>query len=188
MKRRNLSFLSLLLTITVFLIACKGEQGDIGPAGPTGATGSAGPAGSNGINGKDGNANVTPLNFGSKTHSNTDLLLSLPATITTSEIDKSFFYVYVKQTLKTTNGGTSAFWFSVPGEIGNGNEYAFYVSTGASNNGIYLRRVVNFASGNDTFDAVRVVIIPANNIINGRFNSLDFTNYVQVKKAFGLAD
>jgi Collagen triple helix repeat (20 copies) len=196
--------LSLLAIISLyfFMVSCKGTEGPAGPAGsagqtgPAGATGAAGAAGKDGSNGaagaagasgKDGNANVTQINYGAKSHTGADMFFAFGTTVAVADVDKSIYYVYVKQTVKTSAGTTVSFWFSVPGEIANGNEYSFYVTSATTNNGLFLRRVVNFVAGSDAFDDVRIVVVPSTTQVKGgRLASVNFKNYEEVRTAFNL--
>ena len=176
------------LVFFLFFISCKGPAGPIGPTGPTGAQGTTGPQGPAGQN---GNANVQQINFTAKTHTGTtDLFLAFPSTITFEIAEKSLFYAYVKQTTKGTDGKDYSYWFSIPGETITGNEYSFYTFSGSTSNtgGIFLRRVVNYIPGNESFEGIRILIIPANTVTNGRVSTVNFKNYQEVRTVFQLAD
>lgn len=176
--------LIIVLLVGQVLIGCKGSEG---PAGPAGAKGDAGVAGTQG---PAGNANVRQIIFGAKTHTGNDLFLAFPSTFTADVIDKSLIYVYVKQSGTSSSGQSTAYWFSVPGETVTGNEYSFYAaasSTAAP--GIFLRRVINYVAGNETFDAVRVLVVEASSTVTGRVaQEVDFSDYESVKKYYNLPE
>jgi len=174
----------LLLSIQI-LVSCKGTEGPQGPQGTAGAKGEAGVAGPQG---PVGNANVRQINFGSKSHTGTDLLLTFPGTFTADVIEKSLIYVYVKQNGTSTSGQAAAYWFSVPGETVTGNEYSFYTAAGSTAApGVFIRRVVNYLPGNEAFDAIRVVVIEASSNVNGRvIHEVDYRDYESVRKYYNL--
>ena len=161
----------LLVFLPLFQTACSkdGETGPAGPAGPAGPQGPAGPA---------GNANVIQITFGSKTHSGSEINYSLTG-VTQAQLSGSAFFTYV-------NPG-NGYWYSLPGTTAGGSkEYRTYVQANASSTPLlYVTRVAG--SGSETFASTRVVIIPASVLTNGRIN-VDFRNYEEVRKAFGLGE
>lgn len=167
---RHIAAIGLL--IISFLTGCKGPevpQGPAGQQGPTGATGQPGPAGPAGQQGPAGNANVQQVTFTAKKHTRSDLFVAFPSSFAADVIEKSLVYVYVKQSGATTGGQAASFWFSIPGETVTGNEYTFYAAAETTSApGIFLRRVVNYKPGEETFDAIRVLVIPASSTVNGR--------------------
>lgn len=172
----------------------KGDAGLQGPAGPTGTQGPAGPQGAQGPAGPQGvagNANVTQINYTTRTHTGTsDLFIAMPASITAITLEQSLVYVYVKQN-STSTGQTTAYWFSVPGETLTGNEYSFYMAAGGNTTpGLFLRRVVAYRPGAETFDAVRVLLVQANNSINGRVAApeVDMRDYEAVRQYYNLPE
>jgi hypothetical protein len=215
MKKLKL-FMAIGLMGLLCMVGCKGPEGPVGPQGATGAagkdggtgavgpqgatgaagkdggTGAVGPQGATGAAGKDGNANVLQISYDSKTHNgNTDLFLAFPTTISTEVVDKSLFYVYLKKKVKSSDDKEYDYWFPVPGETNTGNEYSYYVFAGNAtlSAGLYLKRVVNYFNGDETFNAIRVVVIPANNSVSGgRKANIDFRNYEQVRKTFNLPE
>ena len=97
--------LALFATVVLFLASCKGEQGSVGTA------------------------NVQQINFAERTHTGiTDLFLGLPAATTVETVEKSLVHIYVKQTVKAANRANLSYWFAIPGETSNGNEYGFYIA------------------------------------------------------------
>lgn len=199
------------LFITLFLAACRGPegpQGPVGPAGPAGPTGPTGPAGTSGVAGTPGQSatavsttvvtvtqgttNVLQINYPARTHDGSkDLALSFPASssLTFDQIEKSLFYVYLKQTTSTPDGFRLAYWYAVPGQTPGGNFYSYYIFPGNSglSAGLFIRRTTNFRLGPEDFDAVRIVVVPASLLVGGRL-ALDFRDYEAVRKAFGLTD
>ncbi len=187
MKNLIQSF-ALLSTICLLFFNCKGEQGAVGPAGPQGIQGAAGPAGPQGA---IGTANIQQINFTERTHTGiTDLFFGFPAATTVETVEKSLVHVYVKQTVKAANGANVSYWFAIPGETSNGNEYGFYIALGSGTapSGVFLRRVVNYVSGNEKFDAVRVLITPAGVVTNGRKATINWQDYEEVRHVFGLPE
>lgn len=187
MKNQVLS-LALLTTVVLLLGSCKGEQGAVGPAGPQGIQGVAGPTGPQGA---PGNANVQQINFTERTHTGTsDLFFGFPASTTVETVEKSLVHLYVKQTVRAANGTNVSYWFPIPGETSNGNEYGFYIALGSGTapSGVFLRRVVNFVSGNEKFDAVRVLLTPASSVSNGRLGAINWQDYKEVRRIFNLPE
>ncbi|RAK03284.1 collagen triple helix repeat protein [Larkinella arboricola] len=168
-----------------------GPQGPQGPQGPAGATGPKGDKGDPGAKGADGTANVQQVNYTGRSHEGlTDLLLPLPQAINRDVVEKSAFYVYVKQSVPKGNGAEDSYWFSIPGETLKGNAYTHFVFPGNNQTlaGLFLRRTVNYQSGNEYFEAIRVVIVTANAVSNGRRAAIDYSDYEAVRKAYGLPE
>jgi hypothetical protein len=181
----------LFLIPLFFLFSCEGPEG---PEGPQGAAGAQGAQGVAGVAGPPGTANVMQITYTTKVHSGvSDLLLGFPASaaLTTAIIEKSLFYVYVKQSGVNSAGQSNAYWFPIPGETVTGNEYSYYVFSGTSttNPGLFLRRLVNYRSGAETFDSIRLLIIPAEKLTNARLNSeINMADYEEVRKHFNLPE
>ena len=197
---KKLSFLSIFTAIllfagSMFLTACSesGEKGDpgpqgaqgpaglTGPAGPAGSTGPAGPAGSTvpqGPAGQNGNANVIQISYGAKTWANTigaTVVLNLTG-VNADIANRSAYFTYVR------NG---SLWYSVPGEISTFGEFRTYLTPGATST-VHVKRVTT-GSALDAA-AVRVLIVPANDLRNGRQAALDYSNYNEVKAHYHLPD
>lgn len=169
--------LPFFILLALFISACKGPEGPAGPKGDPGA------AGANGEDGDDGNANVLQINYSGKIQTGTtDLFLPLPASLSTESIEKSLFYVFVKQTVTSEDQKDYSYWFPIPGETVTGNEYSFYVFPGSSANfsGLFIRRVVNYVPGEEHFDAVSVFAIPAGSTINARLRTEEYLSYESV--------
>ncbi|HAK79495.1 MAG TPA: hypothetical protein DCM71_21950 [Runella sp.] len=97
--------------------------------------------------------------------------------------------VLVYMTDGTPNNATSYGWYSIPGIVpSNGVEHEFYTQTTFAGNtaGINIYRKV--ASTSTLAAATRIVIIPANDIRNGRKASVDFADYNAVKEFYDLKD
>ncbi|GAB3313272.1 hypothetical protein GCM10027299_00110 [Larkinella ripae] len=183
-----------LIVSCVAVSACQsleGPEGPQGPQGPAGPAGAAGTTGATGPKGADGTANAQQINYTSRSHDGlNDLLLALPQAINRDVVEKSMFYVYVKQSARGANNLEEPYWFSIPGETIKGNGYTHFVSPGGGQTlaGLFLRRTVNFQAGSEYFEAVRVVVVSANNVINGRKAAIDYSKYEEVRKAYGWAD
>ncbi|MFC5412683.1 hypothetical protein ACFPMF_25380 [Larkinella bovis] len=190
----------LRTVVTIWVMSCvvfsscqslEGPEGPQGPQGPAGATGAKGDKGDKGDKGADGTANVQQINFTARSHEGmTDLLLPLPQAITRDIVEKSAFYVYVKQSVPKANNEEDNFWFSIPGQTLKGNEYTFFVYPGNSQTlaGVFLRRTVNFQVGNEYFEAIRIVVVTADKISNGRKAAIDYSKYEEVRKAYNLPE
>lgn len=206
--RLSLSFLSAVFLFILTFASCSGPQGPVGPqgpAGPQGAPGTPGTPGQAGTPGQSGTpssttvvtvvqgtANVLQITYPARPHDGTkDLALSFPASssLTFDQIEKSLFYVYVKQTTVTPDNFRLAYWYTVPGQTSSGNFYSYYIFPGNSglSAGLFIRRTTNFRLGADDFDAIRVVVVPASLLVGGRL-AVDFRNYESVRQAFGLRD
>jgi len=169
----------------------QGTAGSQGPAGPAGAQGPAGPAGAAGVN---GNANVQQINYTTRTHNgNDDLFLSFPTslTVTNASLEQSLVFMYLKQN-GTSNGAATTFWVPIPGQAASGNGYTFLLLQGAGTAApsIVLRRSLNMRPGPETFEAIRVLIVPSTGSVNGRLaaSSLDYSNYEAVRQHYNLPE
>lgn len=183
-----LTTLCLLSGISFF--SCKGPEGPQGPAGTQGPAGIQGPTGPQG---PAGSSNILQINYATRQHTGSqDLLLTFPASasLTTDVLEKSLLYVYVKQSGTNTGGQSQSYWFAVPGETVTGNEYSYYLFSGNSqaNPGLFLRRVVNFKPGAESFDAIRVLIVPAGTTISGGRLAAGTPAYEVVKELYHLPD
>lgn len=161
----------LLAFLPLFQTGCS-KDGAVGPAGPAGPAGAAGPQG------PAGNANVIQITFGSKTHSGTEISYSLTG-VTQAQLNGSAYFTYV-------NPG-NGYWYALPGTTAGGaKEYRTYVQASATGTPLlYVNRVAG--TGSETFTSTRIVVIPASVLTNGR-SHVDFSNYLEVKKAFELGD
>lgn len=158
---------AIYFLLVLFFFSCKGPAGDVGPQGETGAKGDPGPQG------PQGNANVTQLTFGSRTHSGVEITYALTG-ITPAILGQSAFFTYVN--------ASGNFWYSLPGTTAGGSrEYRTYISQ--TNTTLYINRVAG--TGTDTFAQTRVIIIPASVLNNARLK-VDFNDYHAVAKYFDL--
>ena len=173
--------LLLAMTITFIFAACTPKAGDPGPKGDTGATGSTGPTGATGATGPagptgaTGNANVIQITYGSKTHSGSELSYDLPG-VTAAQINSSAYFTYV-----TSNGVI----YPLPGATVGGDK-TYKAAINPSTLKLYINRVVG--SGSETFSITRLIIIPANDLRNGRKAAIDYSNYQEVKNYYNLPD
>ncbi|WP_425290774.1 collagen-like triple helix repeat-containing protein [Spirosoma linguale] len=191
---RSICFLALL--IGLLLPSCKGPAGDPGPVGATGTTGNPGPTGATGPagpKGDAGNANVqlflfnTPKTFGYVYSQSelTDWIDQRDYTIPVSSdvLAKSVVLVYCQ---KTFGQFSSAQTFQLPVTFptaGDGS-LQYLIESG---NGTSTIRVFR-PTGTTTFSIVlRVVVIPASTITNGRLPA-KANDYQQVLKLFNLSD
>ncbi|GAB3929677.1 collagen-like protein [Larkinella terrae] len=184
----------LLMMGCIAISACQGLEGPEGPQGPQGVQGAQGPkgdTGATGAKGADGSSNVQQINYSARSHDGSnDLLLALPQAINRDVVDKSMFYVYVKQSVPRPNNLEDSYWFSIPGETLKGNTYSHFVFPGNGQTlaAVFLRRTSDFQSGSEYFEAIRVVVITADKQSNGRKAAIDYTNYEEVRKAYNLPE
>lgn len=183
---------TLLLAGSMFLTGCsesgekgdpgpQGAQGPAGPQGPAGAAGAAGSAGSTGVQGpagQTGNANVIQITYGAKSWANTvgaTVILNLTG-VNAEVAGKSAYFTYVR------NG---SLWYSVPGEISTFGEFRTYLTPAATST-VHVKRV---STGTVVdAEAVRVLLVPANDLRNGRQAAINYANYNDVKAHYNLPD
>lgn len=185
-----LAIVALLAGSPVIFQSCSPEKGEVGaegpagPAGPAGAPGSAGtigPAGTTGpagAAGQNGNANVIQISYGAKTWANTvgaTVILNLTG-VDAALANKSAYFTYIR------NG---SLWYSVPGEISTFGEFRTYLTPAATST-VHIKRVSTGAIVDA--EAVRMLLVPANDLRNGRLAAVDFSDYQAVKKAYNLPD
>lgn len=199
---KNLRFFSVTLTtllvgISLTFTSCEGPagvDGAVGPAGTNGAVGPAGPqgpAGPVGATGQTGNANVIQISYSARTWaaakgSNQQFILP---NITPAIMNSSAILIYMTPASNPSNT-TGYPWYSVPGTILSTNlvEHEFYFSTSFAGNtsGINIDRKI--ASASTLTATTRIILIPANEIRNGRKAAVDFTDYNAVKAYYKLID
>jgi hypothetical protein len=180
-KLRFLSAALLSASMICLLTACPSATGEIGPKGDKGDTGAQGPAGVQGPAGpagQNGNANVIQISYGARTWANTvGALITLNLTgVNASVASNSAYFTYIQ---------LDNLWYAVPGEISSYGEFRTYLSPQATST-VVIRRVTTGIALNAT--AVRVIIIPASDLRNGRKAAIDYSNYEEVKKAYNLPD
>jgi hypothetical protein len=183
--RKKLLPLSLVFAFTVSLVACK--KGDDGPAGAQGPAGTAGPAGPQGV---PGNANVIIYNFGPRTFSfSTNYILS---NLSRGRVDSSMILVYY-----TPSTGSETGWYPCPGGGPDGAfETRYFIYQSAVSPSTYtlgLRTTTGTGANftpSVTLSKLRVIIALASSILPGGRASqvVDYSNYNEVKKYFGLPD
>ncbi|GAB3900719.1 hypothetical protein [Spirosoma agri] len=185
--------LCLVLTITIFLAACKGDvgpKGDTGATGvgTTGATGATGPTGASGVAGVSGTSSVTmvtyPTSFTLSKNNSTFYTLLLPRSITKAVVDKSVIIVYLQFSF------TGPIVWQIPATIGFGIEdvftYSVYSESSDQLVGIYISRTSGTSLTSVTL--AKVLIIPAANTItvNGRQAAVNYSDFEAVKAYYGL--
>lgn len=165
MKQLSIKILTiaLMLSSTAFF-SCKKE---------------AGPKGDPGAPGIDGNANVTQISFAAKTiATNGQIILTLNG-ITKAIAEKSMILSYGK----ASNG----LWYQLPGfSISGLHEYRTFLNAQDPSSTLTLQMVSGTTA--ETFDPIRVVIIPANVLLNGRGGALpyDISDYESMRAYFNL--
>ncbi len=162
MKKLSIKILSLaVIAASLIFTSCKKE---VGPQGEPGV---------------DGNANVIQISFGSKTITSGGFIeLTLPG-ITKEIAEKSMILTYGQ------NGGL---WYQLPGFGLNGTrEFRTYFEA-SDPNSLLTIRMITTGAGSETFSAIRVIVIPANNLVNGRLSQppYDINNYESVRSYFNL--
>jgi hypothetical protein len=170
--------------MSVYLTACKsgdpGPKGDTGAAGTVGATGPAGPVGATGPSSVTQVTYATPftlVNDGGKPY-----LMPLPSYITKAVIDKSLVVVY----MQFAEAGTQV--YQIPGIIpvfGDEFSYTAYTASPTVQNVAIYRITGSYFK---TVTQVRVLIIPAATVINGRKAAINYANYAEVKAYYNLPD
>jgi hypothetical protein len=181
-------FSALVLCSGLLFTNCEGPAGPMGEVGPTGA------AGPTGATGQTGNANVIQVSYAARTWPNTagsqqNFALT---NITGQTLSSSAVLAYVG--LTNANGAADVNWFMVPNlikagsvDFGEFNSWVFVNPTAATGNILAIRRESLGTSG--VLNApVRVIIIPANDIRNGRKAPVDFSDYNAVKAYYNLKD
>lgn len=178
MKKLRFLSLALISASMVFLLtACPGSQGEPGPAGPQGPkgdTGAQGPVGQN------GNANVIQFTYGSRVFNpvaNIEVTYTLTG-ITADMIGKSVLLLYLQNAL--------GYWYPIPGVFDGSYEYRTIIRPSA-NSVVAIRRTDN-TTVSQTFNATRIIIIPASDLRNGRKAAIDYSNYEEVKAYYNLPD
>lgn len=188
-------FLSLIFSLSVvcsslLFTSCEGPEGPAGPAGAAGVAGPAGPTGPAGPAGQNGNANVIQISYAAKTWTaakGSAQQFVFPSNVTPAIMNSSAILIYM--TNGTPNNATSYGWYAIPGIVpANGVEHEFYYETTFAGNtaGINIYRKV--ASTASLSASTRIVIIPANDLRNGRKGVVDFSDYNAVKAHYNLKD
>ena len=161
----------------------KGDKGDTGANGANGANGSKGDKGDKGdtgATGATGNANVIQVTFTATFVPDAGgRIFTFPSAITTTMLNTSAVHVYVQA---SNFPGT---WYPIPGFVTGGlDNFRTYID--APNRQVSVVR--QSGTGVVSIISTRVVIIPANNLINGRKAAVDYNDYEAVKKYYNLPD
>lgn len=156
------------------LVSCKkAEKGDMGPTGPAGS------------NGSNGNANVKMFYFGkdSITTARTTFILSLTVpSVTSNMMDSSAILVYH---LVTMNNG----WYATPG-LGYVASYEsrlhYFSSTRQLIVSVYNPDGTVYSGSQVNISKFKVVLIPSSDYKGSRKKPVDFNNYEETMKYYGL--
>lgn len=145
-----------ILILAIALIGCQIEE----PVEP--APGPAGKDGINGKDGKDGNAEVIQISFGPRVHYGQEITYTLNG-VSSETLAKSAVFIYV-------NPGNE-YWYFLPGPTAGGyKEYRTFIQYGGEKTPmLFINRVSG--SGQETFTALKVIIVPANILKNGRLEN-----------------
>lgn len=185
MKKSNLLFSSLLLTVILVFSYCSKDP-EAGPQGPAGPAGPAGPVGPQGPKGDTGVANVIYSNwldvsYQEDTDNPGTWLAQINAPKLTNDIiNKGEIKVY-------WNLGSAADPLVVPIPYFDGGTIinplydvgAIYLLTNAGDVG-------TATSGGVKFQQYRYILIPG--VVPGRMATVNWNNYEEVKKYLGLKD
>ncbi|MBK6978196.1 MAG: collagen-like protein [Cytophagaceae bacterium] len=188
-------FSAILLTIFVGIsltfTSCEGPAGADGAVGPAGPAGPQGPTGATGAAGQ--NFTVTQFTFANRTWANTvgNQQNFAFTNVTGQTLASSAIVTYLG--IANPNGADFN-WFLVPGLVKAGptdfGQYNTWVNVNpamATGNLLAIRRESLGTSGAFTAP-VRVIIIPANDLRNGRKAPVDFSDYNAVKAYYNLKD
>ena len=135
--------------------------------------------GDTGAPGADGNANVTQISFAAKTIATGGQITLTLNGITKAIAEKSMILSYGK----ASNG----LWYQLPGfSISGLHEYRTFLTAQDPSSTLTLQMVSGTTA--ETFDPIRVVIIPANVLVNGRGSVLpyDISDYESMRAYFNL--
>lgn len=146
-----------------------------------------GAPGAPGAPGVDGNANVTQISFGSKTFAGTGAIISLTLPgITKSIAEKSMILSYGK----TSGAGSVAYWYQLPGYGYSAiREYRTFLEAKDPASILNIRMETGTSpSSPETFDAIRVLVIPASALVTGRGITppYDISDYESMRAYFKL--
>ncbi|MBO0936197.1 collagen-like protein [Fibrella sp. HMF5335] len=203
---RKLVFLSsffagLAIVTSLWLASCKGEvgpagaTGPAGPAGPAGAAGATGPAGASGASGV---SSVIQYSFTARTWAAT---VGAQQTFSFTGVSDqvaaaSTFACYIAVPSSNT-AINSINWFQVPGVIrindGSNNfdygDYNTWLNTANGRSPVLAVRRESVGTSGALTAAVRIIMVPANDLRNGgRKAAVDFKDYNAVKAFYHLPD
>lgn len=181
---------ALVLGSSLLFSSCEGPAGEVGPAGPQGATGAAGPQGATGATGQTGNANVIQISYAAKTWAITrgSAQQFVFPNVTPAIMNSSAILVYMT-TASTPSNTTPYPWYSIPGTVLSTDraEHEFYFQTTFAGNTSGINVYRKIASASTLTATTRIILIPANDLRNGR-QTVDFNDYNAVKKYYNLKD
>ena len=156
------------------LVSCKkAEKGDMGPTGPAGS------------NGSNGNANVKMFYFGkdSITTSRTtfNLSLSVPS-VTSNMLDSSAVIMYHLVTMNNA-------WYATPG-LGYIASYESRLHYSSASRllifSVYDPDGTAYSGAQVNISKFKVLIIPSSDYKGSRKKPVDFNNYEETMKYYGL--
>ena len=181
---------ALVLGSSLLFSSCEGPAGEVGPAGPQGATGAAGPQGATGATGQTGNANVIQISYAAKTWAITrgSAQQFILPNITPAIMNSSAILIYMTSAANPSNT-TGYPWYSIPGTVLSTDlvEHEFYFQTTFAGNTSGINVYRKIASASTLTATTRIILIPANDLRNGRL-TVDFNDYNAVKKYYNLKD
>ena len=175
----------MVIATIIFMDACKGEKGDIGPAGSTGATGAIGTTGPAGTN---TGSNITQVNF-TKTfvppsYPGDPQVFTFPTVVTTTMLEKSALICFFEP------AEFPGQWYSTPGPgvVSNpdGSLLPDFIRYWIDTASRQISIIRDSGKSISAITGIKVFIIPANSIINGRKANIDFSNYEAVKAYYNL--
>ena len=189
---RNVKSVIAAIALSTFLFSCTKE----GPVGPQGPEGPQGPQGPQGAQGPAGSANVSTVLFTSPAWSGTQINITVPQ-ITTDIYNSGVVLAYMNFT------SVNNVYYHVPGLVANAAyQIRVYSQVGSMRFNAHNPDGSSATGTLPTVDKIKVVIIPAANVSNGRISStpqqaildelkkagVDINNYEEVEKYYNLPD
>jgi hypothetical protein len=165
MKQLSIKLMTAVLMLSsISFYSCK--KGDTGAPGAPGAPGA------------DGNANVTQISFAAKT-----IVTGGQITLTLNGITKA---IAEKSMILSYGKASNGLWYQLPGfSISGLHEYRTFLTAQDPSSTLTLQMVTGTTA--ETFDPIRVVIIPANVLLTGRGPApYDISDYESVRAYFNL--
>ena len=195
MKRRSLPVYGvLLLSLVIFFVACskEGPAGAKGDTGAQGAAGPAGPAGSTGPKGDTGTANVIysdwiDVKYNPEIDPNNGDTLDFLATINAPKLTNNILSTGEMKVYCNLGSATSPTVIAIP--------YAFegiLISPAFQLQKISLLSnapndvVGTYTVGTTKFQQYRYILVPGS--VHGRYASVNWKDYEEVKKRFDIKD
>ncbi len=182
---RSLKITWLWIFTAILLFNCQGEEGLPGPAGPPGPQGPQGPQGAPLI------GLTYDVIFDLNSENNWLAFYSFPAEDEIYPTDVVLVYLY-KGEAETEDGGTVEVWRLMPinyfDERGLRQLNFDFSVVDVS---LFVEAPFPLDAERDVFDEflARIVVVPADYSPNARKSqTIDYANYEEVKKAFGLPD